>query len=146
MNLYWGDLHNQNELGYAQGSLERSYEIARSHLDFYAFTPHGLHADGGVPDGYPVVVDNWERHLDLMVDSVLTNSGRGCINCSGIWASRHTREIAQAVAERIGPIAPLPPEDPEAALAAFTVPGQAAAISGDIDSALKEDGVGASSA
>lgn len=87
------------------------------------------------------VVDNWERHLDLMVDSVLTNSGRGCINCSGIWASRHTREIAQAVAERIGPIAPLPPEDPEAALAAFTVPGQAAAISGDIDSALKEDGV-----
>ena len=61
MNLYWGDLHNHNELGYAQGILERSYEIARSHLDFYAFIPHGLHADGRVPDGYPVVVDNWER-------------------------------------------------------------------------------------
>ena len=61
LNLYWGELHNHNELGYAQGSLERSYEIARSHLDFYAFTPHGLHADGGVPDGYPVVVANWER-------------------------------------------------------------------------------------
>ena len=30
-------------------------------LDFYAFTPHGLPADGGIPDGYPVVVDNWER-------------------------------------------------------------------------------------
>ncbi len=87
------------------------------------------------------VVDNWEQYVDLMVDSVLTNSGRGCINCSGIWASRHTREIAQAVAERIGPIAPLPPENPEAALAAFTVPGQATAISGDIDNALKEDGV-----
>ena len=26
-----------------------------------------------------------------MVDSVFLNSGRGCINCSGIWASRHTR-------------------------------------------------------
>ena len=61
LNLYWGELHNHNELGYAQGSLERSYEIARSHLDFYAFTPHGLHADGGAPDGYPVVVANWER-------------------------------------------------------------------------------------
>ena len=61
LHLYWGELHNHNELGYAQGSLERSYEIARSHLDFYAFTPHGLHADGGVPDGYPVVVANWER-------------------------------------------------------------------------------------
>ena len=86
-------------------------------------------------------VDNWERHLDLMVDSVLINSGRGCINCSGIWASRHTREIAEAIAERIGPIAPLPPEDPNASLAAFTVPGQAAAISGDIDNAVAEAGV-----
>ena len=86
-------------------------------------------------------VDNWEQHLDLMVESVLINSGRGCINCSGIWAPRHTREIAEAMAERLGPIAPLPPDDPEAALAAFTVPGQAAAVSADIDNALKEEGV-----
>ena len=86
-------------------------------------------------------VDDWERYLDLMVESVLINSGRGCINCSGIWAPRHTREIAEAVAERLGPIAPLPPDDPAAALAAFTVPGQAAAVSADIDNALKEDGV-----
>jgi len=74
------------------------------------------------------------------VDSVLINSGRGCINCSGIWAPRHTREIAEAVAARLGPIAPLAPGDPNAALAAFTVPGQAAAISADIDNALKEPG------
>ena len=86
-------------------------------------------------------VDEWEQYLDLMVESVLINSGRGCINCSGIWAPRHTREIAEAVAERLGPIAPLPPDDPAAALAAFTVPGQAAAVSADIDNALKEDGV-----
>ena len=86
-------------------------------------------------------VDNWEQYLDLMVDSVLINSGRSCINCSGIWAPRHTREIAEAVAERLGPIAPLPPDDPQAALAAFTVPGQAAAISADIDDTLKENGV-----
>ena len=39
-----------------------------------------------------------------MVDSVYLNSGRGCINCSGIWASRHTREIAAALAERLGPV------------------------------------------
>src|SRR5213595_2325181 len=30
------------------------------------------------------VVDDWRKYLDLMVDSVLTNSGRGCINCSGV--------------------------------------------------------------
>jgi acyl-CoA reductase-like NAD-dependent aldehyde dehydrogenase len=86
-------------------------------------------------------VDRWEDHLDLMVNSVMANSGRSCINCSGIWASRHTREIAQALAERIGSIGPLPPEDPDAALAAFTVPGQARAISGDIDSIVEESGV-----
>ncbi len=83
-------------------------------------------------------VDDWEQYLDLMVDSVLVNSGRSCINCSGIWASRHTTAIARALAERLGPIAPLPPDDPDAALAAFTVPGQATAISADIDSVVRE--------
>src|SRR5438876_2243345 len=66
-------------------------------------------------------VDHWEKYLDIMVDSVLVNSGRGCINCSGIWVSRHAREIAEALAERMGPVQPLPPEDPKSALAAFTV-------------------------
>src|SRR5438874_10246769 len=49
-------------------------------------------------------VDNWPKYIDLMADSIYKNSGRGCINCSGIWASRHTKEIAQALAERLGPI------------------------------------------
>ena len=58
-------------------------------------------------------VDEWEKYIDIMVDSVFVNSGRGCINCSGIWASRHTRKIAEAIAEQMGPVEPLPPEDPE---------------------------------
>ena len=86
-------------------------------------------------------VDDWEKHLDVMVDSVLINSGRSCISCSGIWASRHTEKIAQAVAERLGPIAPTPPQDPEAALAAFTVPGQAQAINAIIEQGLGEAGL-----
>ena len=49
------------------------------------------------------VVDNWEKYIDLMVDSVYLNSGRGCINCSGVWASRHTKEIAQALARAARP-------------------------------------------
>src|SRR5205823_1825270 len=77
-------------------------------------------------------VDHWEKYLDLMVESIYANSGRGCINCSGIWASRHTEKIAQALAERLGPIAPLPPADPKAGLAAFTVRGQAQAIHASI--------------
>src|SRR6266545_2059943 len=71
-------------------------------------------------------VDRWEQFLDVMVDSVFLNSGRGCINCSGIWASRHTREIANAIAERLAKVKPLPPDHPDASLAAFTVPGAAA--------------------
>lgn len=38
--LFWGDLHNHNAVGYARGSLERSIELAREHLDFFAFTGH----------------------------------------------------------------------------------------------------------
>jgi acyl-CoA reductase-like NAD-dependent aldehyde dehydrogenase len=87
------------------------------------------------------VVDRWEEFLPLMADSVYLNSGRGCINCSGIWASRHTKEIAQALAERIGPVEALPPEDPKAGLAAFTVPGTAQAIWKMIEADLKEEGV-----
>src|SRR5437762_5581610 len=86
-------------------------------------------------------VDQWEKYLDIMVDSVLINSGRGCINCSGIWASRHTKKIAEAIAAKMGPIQPLPPDDPKSALAAFTVPGQADAINSMIDQDLKESGV-----
>src|SRR5207248_1478619 len=87
------------------------------------------------------VVDQWEKYLDLMVDSVYLNSGRGCINCSGVWASRHTREIAQALAERLGPMDVKPPDDPAATLAAFTVPGQAKAIHASILDKMKEEGV-----
>jgi acyl-CoA reductase-like NAD-dependent aldehyde dehydrogenase len=87
------------------------------------------------------VVDNWEKYLDVMADSVFLNSGRGCINCSGIWASRHTREIAEALAARLGPVDAKPPEDPQASLAAFTVPGAAKAIWNMIDSKLHEPGV-----
>lgn len=87
------------------------------------------------------VVDDWEKYLDIMADSIYLNSGRGCINCSGVWASRHTKEIAEALAERVGPIAVKPPEDPEAALAAFTIPGQAAAIHASILEKAAESGV-----
>jgi acyl-CoA reductase-like NAD-dependent aldehyde dehydrogenase len=86
-------------------------------------------------------VDRWEDYLDLMVDSVFLNSGRSCINTSGIWASRHTREIADALAQRLAAIRPLPPDNPEASLAAFTVPGVAEAISQSIDADLDTPGV-----
>lgn len=86
-------------------------------------------------------VDRWEEYLDVMVESVLINGGRSCINASGIWASRHTREIAEAIAARIGPTEVLPPDDEESALAAFTVPGVGEAVNNMIDQDLQEAGV-----
>lgn len=87
------------------------------------------------------VVDRWEDYLDLMVESIYANSGRGCINCSGVWASRHTREIADALAERLGPIEPKAPEDPQAGLAAFTVAGMAQGVWAMLENDLKQGGV-----
>jgi acyl-CoA reductase-like NAD-dependent aldehyde dehydrogenase len=87
------------------------------------------------------VVNHWMDYVDLMAESIYINSGRGCINCSGIWASRHTREIADALSERLGPIDALPPADPSAGLAAFTVPGMGASIWKQIEQDLAADGV-----
>lgn len=86
-------------------------------------------------------VDQWEDYLDLMADSIYVNSGRSCISCSGVWASRHTEEIADALAQRLGPIAPKPMGDPDAGLAAFTIPGAAEAMNGQIEDLLSEPGV-----
>ncbi|MCA9035701.1 MAG: aldehyde dehydrogenase family protein [Planctomycetaceae bacterium] len=79
------------------------------------------------------VVDRWEDYLDILVKSVLINGGRSCINCSGIWASRHTEEIADAIAKQLGPITALPTTDPNAALAANTMAGAAEAMNRQID-------------
>lgn len=87
------------------------------------------------------VVDQWEDYLDLMIESVFSNSGRSCINCSGIWASRHTEAIAKALAERLGPVDVLPPEDPEAALAAFANKQMATGTYAMVQQDLQEAGV-----
>ncbi len=87
------------------------------------------------------MVDHWEDYLDLMADSIFVNSGRSCISCSGVWASRHTEEIAEALAQRLGPVAPKPMTDPGAGLAAFTLPGAAEAMNNQIEGLLSESGV-----
>ncbi len=87
------------------------------------------------------VVDQWEDYLDVFVDSIFANSGRSCINASSIWASRHTEEIADAIAQKLGPIAPLPMADPNASLAAFTTKGVAESMNDQIEDKLSESGV-----
>lgn len=70
LKIYWGDIHNHNEIGYGKGSLERSFDIAENSLDFYAFTPHTWWPD--LPDndeaikqhhlnGFKKVKENWDK-------------------------------------------------------------------------------------
>ena len=70
MQLFWGDIHNHNEIGYGKGSLVRSFNIAENSLDFYAFTPHTWWPD--LPDndeavkqhhlnGFRRAKDNWDK-------------------------------------------------------------------------------------
>ncbi|UCE48785.1 MAG: DUF3604 domain-containing protein [Phycisphaerales bacterium] len=70
MNLYWGDLHNHCAVGYARGSLERAYDIAQSHLDFFCFTGHSQwHDMPKMPQdkhlkwvrGFEVTKENWAK-------------------------------------------------------------------------------------
>ena len=70
MHLYWGDIHNHNSVGQIKGSLERSYDIARSHLDFYCFTPQSQWMDMvQIPNGrnaqfergFEATRSNWDK-------------------------------------------------------------------------------------
>jgi len=74
-NIYFGDLHNHNSVGYAQGSLGRTFEIARNHLDFFAFTPHGYwhdigHYENSIENkwlnGFEVTKRRWQEVLELV--------------------------------------------------------------------------------
>jgi acyl-CoA reductase-like NAD-dependent aldehyde dehydrogenase len=87
------------------------------------------------------VVDRWEDYLDVLVKSVFVNGGRSCINCSGIWASRHTEEIADAIARQLGPVQALPSTDPGASLAANTMAGAAESMNSMIEEGLKSEHV-----
>ncbi len=80
--LYFGDLHNHNAVGYAKGSLERSIDLAREHLDFFAFTGHASwHDMPTMPEnrhmlwvkGFEVHTAHWPKTRRLIQEA---NDGR----------------------------------------------------------------------
>jgi hypothetical protein len=82
----------------------------------------------------------WPRYLDVMVTSILENSGRSCVNASGVWVTSNGREIAEALAERLASVAPKAADDDQAQLAPFADPGVARRISQMVDSGLEAPG------
>lgn len=85
-------------------------------------------------------VENWEKYIDLMVASISENGGRSCINASAVLVPKYGREIADALAQRLGPLEPLSPEDEKARLSGFANPKMAEYIDGAIEQDLKVEG------
>ncbi len=80
-------------------------------------------------------IENWESYLDVMVSSISENGGRSCVNASAVIVPKYAREIADALSQRLGPLKPLPAEDPNAVLSGFANP-----MMGEwIDSTLETD-------
>lgn len=86
------------------------------------------------------VVDDWDRYVDVMAESIIANGGRSCINSSAIFTPRHGRALAEALAERFAPIRALPADDPEAKVAAFANPAVAERIDAVVEHALRDAG------
>jgi len=79
----------------------------------------------------------WERYLDVMVASILENSGRSCINASGVWVPSKAAEIAEALAARLASVEPRDEADEQAQIAPFANAALAERISQTIDGELE---------
>jgi acyl-CoA reductase-like NAD-dependent aldehyde dehydrogenase len=85
-------------------------------------------------------VDDWEKYLDVMVASISENSGRSCVNASGVWTPRHATKIAEALAQRLAEIVPRAEGDEQAKLSPFADINVARRMSGMIDAELANPG------
>ncbi len=81
-------------------------------------------------------IERWPEFIDLMVSSISDNGGRSCINASAVVVPKYAREIAEALARKLGPIAPLPADNENARLAGFANPKMADFIDGAIKEGL----------
>jgi hypothetical protein len=88
----------------------------------------------------PDEIERWPDYLDIMVDSISQNGGRSCLNASVIAAPAHADEIADSLAERLGPVEPCRIDDENAVLAAFANPRMAEFINAAIDEGLQTSG------
>jgi acyl-CoA reductase-like NAD-dependent aldehyde dehydrogenase len=88
----------------------------------------------------PDAARDYARHLDVMAASIAENSGRSCVNASGVWTTANAAEIADALARRLAEVVPRAADDPAAELAPFTDPAVAERISALVDAGLAEAG------
>ncbi len=85
-------------------------------------------------------IENWRDYLDVMVASISDNGGRSCINASAVVVPKYAVEIADALAQKLGPVQPAKADDPDARLSGFANPKMADFIDGAIEDGLKTPG------
>jgi acyl-CoA reductase-like NAD-dependent aldehyde dehydrogenase len=85
-------------------------------------------------------IENWRDYIDVMVSSISDNGGRSCINASAVVVPKYAAEVADAIAQRLGPIQPTRNDDPEARLSGFANAKMAEFIDGSIEDGLKTPG------
>src|SRR5687767_2200566 len=51
-------------------------------------------------------IARWPDYIELIAGSIADNGGRSCINASAVVVPKHAAEIAEALAEKLGPITP----------------------------------------
>jgi len=94
--ILYGDIHNHNAHGYGVGSIERSLDVARTHLDFFAFTGHSSWHDMPAMegqrerhwiDGFRRLKDTWPRVQRVIADG--NRDGEFCAFLGFEWHSSH---------------------------------------------------------
>jgi acyl-CoA reductase-like NAD-dependent aldehyde dehydrogenase len=85
-------------------------------------------------------IERWPDFIDVMASSISDNGGRSCINASAVVVPKYATEIADALAQRLGPVAPMPVDDPGARLSAFANPKMAEGIDLMITDGLRTPG------
>jgi acyl-CoA reductase-like NAD-dependent aldehyde dehydrogenase len=85
-------------------------------------------------------IERWPEFIDLVVASIADNGGRSCINASAVIVPKYAAEVADALAQKLGPLTPLPAPDEKAALSAFANPRIADAIDAAIEEGLRSPG------
>jgi acyl-CoA reductase-like NAD-dependent aldehyde dehydrogenase len=85
-------------------------------------------------------IEHWRNYIDLIAGSIAENGGRSCINASAVVVPKYAAEIADALAKKLGPIAPLPPDDEHAKLSGFANPKMAEFIDSAIEGDLQTPG------
>ena len=94
MAIFYGDIHNHNAHGYGVGSIERSLDVARTHLDFFAFTGHSSWHDmpsmeGGRErhwiEGFKRLKDTWPQVQRVIAEG--NRDGEFCAFLGFEWHS-----------------------------------------------------------